>query len=84
MNTLDEGLNEIKEWLKSVSFKRARFGGVDEADVWKKINELNGLYEKVLIAAMAQKTDGSAQNTGTPGLSNLLEANDELPTEEAE
>lgn len=41
---------EIAEWLDTVSFKRVRFGGIDEADVWKKIEELNRMYEKMLIA----------------------------------
>ena len=26
------------------------FGGVDEADVWKKLEELNGLYDEALLA----------------------------------
>lgn len=68
MNTLDEKFNEIREWLNSVSFKKARFGGVDEADVWKKIDELNSLYEKTLIAVLAEQNSGGADQTGTPGL----------------
>lgn len=63
MNTLDEKFNEIREWLRSVSFKKAKFGGVDEADVWKKIDELNSLYEKALISALAEKNAGSAVET---------------------
>lgn len=41
---------EILDWLNSVKFKRGFFGGLDEIDVWKKIRELNSLYEKLLIA----------------------------------
>lgn len=40
----------IRAWLKRVRFKKAAFGGVDEADVWKKIGELNTLYEQALAA----------------------------------
>ncbi len=69
MNTLDEKFNEIREWLSSVSFKKAGFGGDDEADVWKKIDELNCLSEKALIAALAEKNSGGVGNTGTPGTS---------------
>lgn len=65
-NTLDKKFGEIREWLGSVSFQKAIFGGVDEADVWKKIDELNSLYEKALIAAMAESKTGGAEN-GTPG-----------------
>ena len=52
----DVMLNEISQWLKKVKFKRKLFRGVDEADVWQKIDELNSLYEKVLLAQRAQGT----------------------------
>ena len=42
-------LDNIRQWLKKIRFKKSMFG-VDEADVWKKISELNGLYEAALIA----------------------------------
>lgn len=38
------------EWLKNIHFKRKLFGGVCEADVWKKIGELNSMYEAALSA----------------------------------
>lgn len=44
----------IAEWLDAVSFKHVRFGGIDEADVWKKLEELNRMYEKMLIAERAK------------------------------
>ena len=59
-NTLDKNIQEIKELLDSVSFKKTKFGGVDEVDVWKKIDELNRLYEKALIAALAQEKQGDS------------------------
>lgn len=40
----------IREWLNQVRFKKALFGGVQEADVWKKISELNAMYENALAA----------------------------------
>lgn len=40
----------IKKWLKEVRFKKTILGGVNEADVWKKIAELNELYEAELAA----------------------------------
>lgn len=40
----------IVEWLKKVRFKKQPFGGVSEADVWKKIDELNKLYDTALMA----------------------------------
>ena len=46
----------VLDWIENVKFKRRRFGGVDEADVWRKIEELNRLYEKLLIADRAKYT----------------------------
>ena len=40
---------EIYKWLQNITFEKSFFGGVDESDVWKKIQELNQLYEKALI-----------------------------------
>lgn len=45
---------KIAKWLKSVKFKKKPLGGVDEADVWKKIGELNTLYEAALAAEHAR------------------------------
>lgn len=41
---------KIAPWLMSVKFRRKAVGGLDEADVWKKIDELNAMYEKALVA----------------------------------
>lgn len=46
---------EIKQWLENVTFKKNLFGGVDENDVWEKIQELNRLYEKALIAERSKQ-----------------------------
>lgn len=44
----------IRQWLQQVRFRRAVVGGVSEADVWKKLGELNGLYEAALAAERAR------------------------------
>lgn len=44
----------IQAWLKQVRFQKTTFGGVSEADVWKKIGELNTLYEAALSAERAR------------------------------
>lgn len=41
-------------WLKTVRFKKKLFGGVSERDVWKKIEELNGMYNLALMAERAR------------------------------
>lgn len=40
----------IQEWLREVRFKKNLLGSLNEADVWKKIGELNSLYEAALSA----------------------------------
>lgn len=40
----------LGKWLKQVRFKKCLLGGVSEKDVWRKINELNSLYEAALSA----------------------------------
>ena len=44
----------IAEWLQKVKFRKQIFGGVSEADVFKKIGELNELYREALIAERAR------------------------------
>ncbi|MGN0704936.1 MAG: hypothetical protein ACI4LD_10255 [Lentihominibacter sp.] len=44
----------IREWLQQVKFRDKFIGGVDEMDVWKKIDKLNTLYEKALAAERAR------------------------------
>jgi hypothetical protein len=39
---------EIEKYLKNLKFKKNIFGGLDEADVWKKIKKLDELYQKEL------------------------------------
>lgn len=54
----------IQEWLKKTRFRKAVLGGVDEADVWKKIGELNTLYEAALSAERARYDALLAERTG--------------------
>lgn len=41
---------QIADWLKKVKFKKKLVGGVNEIDVWKKIEELDSMYEEALKA----------------------------------
>ena len=45
----DEKLYAISQYLAKVKFA-PRFSGVDEADVWRKLEKLCELYEDALIA----------------------------------
>lgn len=45
---------QILQWIKKVRFKKKLFGGVSEAHVWKKIEELNSMYEASLVAERAR------------------------------
>ena len=69
INTASEPLNHeqarIQKWLKQVRFQKTFFGGVDEADVWKKIAELNTLYEAALSAERARYDALLAQRCGS-------------------
>lgn len=65
----DDPLNHeqarIQKWLKQVRFKKAFFGGVEEADLWKKIAELNSLYEAALSAERARYDALLAERCGS-------------------
>ncbi|MBQ2854719.1 MAG: hypothetical protein IJE81_04520 [Oscillospiraceae bacterium] len=41
---------KIAAWLTKVKFRPKLVGGLDPLDVWKKIEELNEMYEKALMA----------------------------------
>lgn len=43
-------LEEVSKWLASVQFRKKAVGGLDPADVWKKLEELNALYENAIVA----------------------------------
>ena len=56
----------IAQWLKKVRFRRQIFGGVSERDVWKKIGELNAMYQQALVAERA-RYDALLQEARTSG-----------------
>ena len=39
----------IIQWFRTVKFRKNLLGGVDEAAMWKKLEELYALYETVLL-----------------------------------
>lgn len=47
---LNSEQEEIIDWLEKLNFRKQFLGGVDEQDVWKKIHELNIMYETALRA----------------------------------
>lgn len=49
-NNENENTKEISEWLENLRFRKQFFGGLREEDVWKKINELNEIYQAALKA----------------------------------
>ena len=62
-------MEKIAAWLKTVKFRKKWFGGISEQDVWKKIEQLNEMYETALVAERArydallsQQCDSSSHN----------------------
>ena len=45
---------KLKEWFRAVRFRKVLFGGVDEIHLWKKLEELNQIYEISLSAERAR------------------------------
>ena len=45
---------KLKEWFRTVRFRNVLFGGVDEVHLWKKLEELNQIYEISLSAERAR------------------------------
>lgn len=45
----------VARYLSQLKFRRATFGGVDEADVWKKIEKLCELYEEAIYTERAER-----------------------------
>lgn len=44
----------LRVWFSGIRFRKKLFGGVDEADVWKKLAEVHALYEVALSAERAR------------------------------
>ncbi|NLG25116.1 MAG: hypothetical protein GX558_07145 [Clostridiales bacterium] len=51
---LNDAQKRIAQWLGSARFRRQLLGGVSERDVWKKIGELNEMYNAALFAERAR------------------------------
>lgn len=53
-DSVEQIVQGITGQLKSMRFKKRTFGGVDEADVWKKLLKLNDMYSQALHAERAR------------------------------
>ncbi len=45
---------KIADWLGKVKLRRVMFGGVSEKQVWKRIGELNEMYQEMLKVERAR------------------------------
>lgn len=43
-------LENIRQWLEEVKFRKQFLGGLSEVDVWEKIEELDSMYQEALRA----------------------------------
>lgn len=43
-------MEDVAHYIENMRFRKKLFGGVDEADVWKKIEALHREYEAVFLA----------------------------------
>lgn len=41
---------ELIKWFQTVKFRKKLIGGIDESHLWKRLEELNNLYEAALKA----------------------------------
>ena len=51
---LNHEQERILKWLKQVRFKKKLFGGVSQADLWRKLAELNSIYDAAISAERAR------------------------------
>ena len=51
---LNHEQEKLKEWFRTVRFRKVLFGGVDEIHLWKKLEELNQIYETSLSTERAR------------------------------
>lgn len=71
---------QIVKWIQSVKFRHVAFGGVDEADLWKKMSELYDLFHQAISAERARYEgllQTYAQTTGEK-VANLEKQNEAL------
>ena len=64
---LNPAHQQLLDWFRTVQFRHVALGGVDEVQLWKKLEELYTLYEQALAAErarydalLAQKADAQA------------------------
>lgn len=55
---------ELIQWFQTVKFRKVLFGGVDEIQMWKKLEELNKLYEAAIRAERARYDALLLERTG--------------------
>ena len=51
---VNQGHEKLIQWFQTVHFRKTLFGGVDEVQLWKKLEELDRLYEAALIEERAR------------------------------
>ncbi len=55
----------IIQWFRTVKFRKNLLGGVDEAAMWKKLEELYALYEAAICAERTRYNVLLEQQTGS-------------------
>lgn len=60
---LNHEQEEIIRWIRTTKFRKKLVGGVDEVQLWKKMEELYGLYENAIRAERA-RYDALLQQAG--------------------
>ena len=55
----------IIQWFRTVKFRKNLLGGVDEAAMWKKLEELYALYEAAIRAERTRYNALLEQQTGS-------------------
>ena len=55
----------IIQWFRTVKFRKNLLGGVDEASMWKKLEELYALYEAAIRAERTRYNVLLEQQTGS-------------------
>ena len=46
--------DKLIQWFQTVRFREKLFGGIDEVYLWRRLEELNRLYESALTAERAR------------------------------
>ncbi|MGN0763362.1 MAG: hypothetical protein ACI4MK_08230 [Aristaeellaceae bacterium] len=76
---LNREQKKIRAWLRTVHFRRRLFGGVSERDVWRKLEELNNMYnlaleaERIRYDALLEQAERNAPDAGADTNSNERE-----------